>query len=67
MSTGATGRTTVINPPIVPVEHRYNHNSTYRIRVVVYDTNFGKMTYTYLEEPSLEVTVIVSVHRVFLP
>ncbi|MEW6520651.1 MAG: CxxxxCH/CxxCH domain-containing protein [Thermodesulfobacteriota bacterium] len=50
--------TTVINPPIVPVEHRYSRNSTYRIKVVVYDTNYGKMTYTYLEEPSLEVTVI---------
>jgi|GEM_PF-6708454 len=50
--------TTTITPPIVPVEHRYSRNSTYRIRVVVYDTNYGKMTYTYLEEPSLEVTVI---------
>lgn len=50
--------TTTITPPILPVQHRYSRNSTYRIRVVVYDSNYGKMTYTYLEEPSLEVTVI---------
>jgi predicted CxxxxCH...CXXCH cytochrome family protein len=49
---------TVINPPIGPVTHRYARNSTYRIRVVVYDIYHSMMTYTYLEEPSLEVTVV---------
>jgi len=47
-----------ISPPIGPVTHRYARNSTYRIRVVVYDINRSMVTYTYLEEPSLEVTVV---------
>ncbi|MBI4793869.1 MAG: CxxxxCH/CxxCH domain-containing protein [Deltaproteobacteria bacterium] len=49
---------TIISPPIGPVTHRYARNSTYRIRVVVYDIYHSMMTYTYLEEPSLEVTVV---------
>lgn len=49
---------TVITPPIQPVTHSYGSDNTYRIRVVIYDANLEKTTFTYLEEPSLEVTVI---------
>jgi hypothetical protein len=35
--------TTIINPPIQPVEHRYTRNGTYRIKVVVYDIHYGDL------------------------
>jgi len=48
---------TVISPPIQPVVHSYAKNGTYQIRVDIYDLNHNRIIYTYLEEPSLEVTV----------
>ncbi|MBI5558009.1 MAG: CxxxxCH/CxxCH domain-containing protein [Deltaproteobacteria bacterium] len=51
-------KTTIVNRPIQPVDHHYTISGAYRIKVVVYDINYGKYTYTYLEEPSLEVTVV---------
>ncbi|MCB2183427.1 MAG: CxxxxCH/CxxCH domain-containing protein [Desulfobulbaceae bacterium] len=48
---------TIISPPILPAEHAYANNGIYQIKVIVYDQNYGKITYTYQEEPSLEVTI----------
>ncbi|MFH1218061.1 MAG: CxxxxCH/CxxCH domain-containing protein [Pseudomonadota bacterium] len=49
--------TTVINAPIVPTSHQYARAGTYLIKVVAYDQNYNKFTYTYLEEPSLQVVI----------
>lgn len=48
---------TVMSPPIQPAPHSYGRAGTYGIRVVVYDENYGRITYTADEEPTLSVTV----------
>ncbi len=46
------------DPPFPAMEHIYLRDRTYRIRIDIYDTNHNRVTYTYLEEPSLEVVVV---------
>lgn len=48
---------TAASAPIVPTSHQYARSGTYSIRVVAYDINYTKFTFTEQEEPSLRVTV----------
>ncbi len=48
---------TSVREPIHDLPHTYSRNGAYRISVTLYDERHNRCTYTYADEPSLEVTI----------
>ena len=46
-----------VRTPIHDMTHSYRRSGTYRIKVVLYDQSHNTCTFTYQDEPSLEVTI----------